>query len=197
MYEPTVGLFPRVGLAVAELETVEDDDVDTWIPVLREVRLDDLELNDVAEDDENLELELELVATEVDAVELLELETDEDFVELTLELLELETVDDFVELVETTVLEVFEDDTDDVLVLVERLENLEDETDERDEDLVLLDSVELFDEVVETTLETSELELVDVVVTTRRVLEDEKTELVEETKLVVFHGGRVTVLLKS
>ena len=61
---------------------------------------------------------------------------------------------------------------------------------------MLVDSVELFDEVVETTVETRVDELCDVVVIITRVLELDTTELVEE-RLVVFQGGSVTVLLKS
>lgn len=61
---------------------------------------------------------------------------------------------------------------------------------------MLVNSVELFDEVVETTVETRVDELCDVVVIITRVLELDTTELVEE-RLVVFQGGSVTVLLKS
>lgn len=64
------------------------------------------------------------------------------------------------------------------------------------EDLVLVDSMELFGEVVETTIETKDDELSDVVVIIMRVLELDTAELVEE-RLVVFQGGSVTVLLKS
>ena len=61
---------------------------------------------------------------------------------------------------------------------------------------MLVNSVELFDEVVETTVETRVDELCDVVVIITRVLELDTTELVEE-RLVVFQGGRLTVLLES
>lgn len=188
MYDPTVGLFWRVGTAVAELETVEEDDETTWTCVLRELKLDELELPDDAKEDEEI-LELELVRTEVDAVELFELEADEDIVELMLEDLELEIDVDFVELVERVV-EVTEDETVDALVELDVF------TDETEDDLVLVDRAELFDEVVETIVEIREDELVDVDVTTTGVLDD-TTELVDETRLFVLHGGRVTVLLKS
>lgn len=201
-------MFPRLGLAVAELETVDDDDVTTRIRVLREEKLDELELPDVANDDELIELdavELNVLKIDEDLVELrlelLELETDVDLDELRLEILVLEIDDNFVELVTTEELrlEVLEGDTDEVLVvLLARLDDLDDETvDETNDNLMLLERVELFDEVVETTLEICDDELIDVIVITRRVLEDDRIKLVGEARLVVFQGGRVIVLLKS
>lgn len=167
--------------------TVEEDEETTCIRVLRELKPEELELPGVISVEKILELEL--VGAEVDAVELLELESDEEFVELRLELLVLETDDDFVELIECVV-DVPEEENVDALV---ELEVLDDETEDV---LVLVNSVELFDEVVETTVETRVDELCDVVVIITRVLELDTTELVEE-RLVVFQGGSVTVLLKS
>lgn len=104
--------------------TVEEDEETTCIRVLRELKPEELELPGVIRVEEILELEL--VGAEVDAVELLELESDEDFVELRLELLVLETDDDFVELIECVV-DVPEEENVDALV---ELEVLDDETED-------------------------------------------------------------------
>ena len=104
--------------------TVEEDEETTCIRVLRELKPEELELPGVIRVEEILELEL--VGAEVDAVELLELESDEEFVELRLELLVLETDDDFVELIECVV-DVPEEENVDALV---ELEVLDDETED-------------------------------------------------------------------
>lgn len=104
--------------------TVEEDEETTCIRVLRELKPEEPELPGVISVKEILELEL--VGAEVDAVELLELESDEDFVELRLELLVLETDDDFVELIECVV-DVPEEENVDALV---ELEVLDDETED-------------------------------------------------------------------
>lgn len=104
--------------------TVEEDEETTCIRVLRELKPEELELPGVISVEKILELEL--VGAEVDAVELLELESDEEFVELRLELLVLETDDDFVELIECVV-DVPEEENVDALV---ELEVLDDETED-------------------------------------------------------------------